>query len=147
MARQTIRVQRPNESLYDFVHNMRLAYDDMNESCLMTDGPIVMPEHFLNISMLVGMSHEGPYGHAKECIVTAFDPNFTLSAAEVTQQIRRQANHLDTLEAVTNCSAPPASAFLAGNQQNDDPPMVMPILIAVCDSEERHVIDWHMYCT
>jgi hypothetical protein len=56
MARQLIRVQRPDESLSDIVHNMRHAYDDLNESCLMVDGLVVMPEHFLIIFMLVGMS-------------------------------------------------------------------------------------------
>jgi hypothetical protein len=49
MARQLIRVQRPDEFLSDFVHNMRHAYDDLNESCLMADGLVVMPEHYLII--------------------------------------------------------------------------------------------------
>jgi hypothetical protein len=120
MARQIIRVQRLDESLSDFVHNTRHAYDDLDESCLMADGHVVMPEHFLSIFMLVGMSQEGPYGQAKQCIVNAFDPTLSLSASEVLQQflqqIMRQADHLDTPAAVVDITAPPASALLAGSQ-------------------------------
>jgi hypothetical protein len=74
LARQLIRVQRPDESLSEFVHNMGQAYDDLNESCLMSDGLVVMLEHFLSIFIVVGMSQEGPYGQGKLCIVNAFDP-------------------------------------------------------------------------
>jgi hypothetical protein len=115
--RQLIRVQRPDESLSDFVHNMRQVYNDLNESCLMADGPIDMPEHFLSIFMQVGMSQEAPYyGHAKHCIVNASDPTFSLSAFEVSQDILHQANHLDTPKAVVDSTAPPVSAFFAGSQ-------------------------------
>jgi hypothetical protein len=115
LARQLIRVQRPDESLSDFVHNMRQAHDDMNESCLMDDGHVVMPEQFLSIFMLVGMSLEGPYGQAKQYIVNAFDPTLSLSASEVSQQILRQAYHLDTSAAVVDSTAPLVSAFFAGS--------------------------------
>ena len=66
LARQLIRVQRPDESLSDFVHNTRQTYVDLNESWLMADRPVVMPEQFLSLFVLVGMSHEGPYGQAKQ---------------------------------------------------------------------------------
>jgi hypothetical protein len=87
MARMPIRVQRPDESLWDFVHNMQHAYDDLNESCLMADVLVVMPEHVFNIFMLVGMSQEGPYGQAKHCTEYAFDSTMSLSATEVSHQI------------------------------------------------------------
>jgi hypothetical protein len=115
MARHLIRVQCPDESHSDFVHNMRHAYDDLNEFCLMADGHVVMPEHFLSIFMLVGMSQEDPYGQAKQCIVNVFDPTLSLSASEVSQQILRQADHLDTPAAVVDNTLPHVSAFLAGS--------------------------------
>jgi hypothetical protein len=62
LSRQLIRVPRPDESLTDFVHNMRNAYDDLNEFCFMVDGPVVLHERFLSIFMMVGMSQEGPFG-------------------------------------------------------------------------------------
>jgi hypothetical protein len=78
----------------------------------MADGHIVMPEHFLRIFMLVGMSQEGPYGQAKPCFVNTFDPTMPLSASEVSQQILRHTDHLDTHAAVMDSSTPPVFAFL-----------------------------------
>jgi hypothetical protein len=95
---------------------MRHAYDDLNESSLMVDGLVGMPKHFLIIFMLVDMSHEGPSCHAKKCIVNAFDPTLSLSAFEVSPQILRQADKLDTPAAVVDSTAPPVYAFLAGSQ-------------------------------
>jgi hypothetical protein len=66
LARHLIRVRRPNESLTDFVHNMRQTYDDLNESCLMADGPVLLHKHFLNCFILVGMFQEGANGQAKQ---------------------------------------------------------------------------------
>jgi hypothetical protein len=97
---------------------MRQAYDDLNESCLMADGHVVMPEHFISIFMLLGMSQEGPYSHAKQCIVNAFGPTLSLSAPEVSRQILRQGDHLDTPAAVVDSTAPPDCAFLAGSLPN-----------------------------
>jgi hypothetical protein len=77
LARELIRVQRPDEFLLDFVVNIRQAYDDVNESCLLVVGPVVMLEHFLSISTLVIMPQEGTSGLAKQCTVNAFDPSLS----------------------------------------------------------------------
>jgi hypothetical protein len=83
LARQLIRVQRRDESMSDFVHDMRPTYDDMNESCLLVDGTVVLHKHFLSIFMLVSLFQEGKFRLATRCIVNAFDPNLAQSAADI----------------------------------------------------------------
>jgi hypothetical protein len=67
--------------------------------------------------MLRGISSNGPFGHAKQCVINAFDTNYLMSADEVMANILHLAHNMD--EEVTapgmlppDTSAPPISAFV-----------------------------------
>jgi hypothetical protein len=49
LASQFIRQQRPGQTLTQFVHNMRQSYNELNESCMLADGPVTLPEHLFSI--------------------------------------------------------------------------------------------------
>jgi hypothetical protein len=95
LTSQLIRQQRPKETPTLFVHNMRQTYNELNESCMLADGPVTLPEHLFNIFILVGMSHAGHLGQAKQCIKYAFDPNVNVHVSALTEHLLRHADHLD----------------------------------------------------
>jgi hypothetical protein len=55
LAQQMIRQQRPVETPSQFAHNMRPTYNDLNESCMLGDGPIVMHELLFIIFAMIGI--------------------------------------------------------------------------------------------
>jgi hypothetical protein len=57
--------QRPGQSLSDYVHYMRLTFDDYNETCQMIDVSAAIHPHNLGLLMLRGISSTGPHDHAK----------------------------------------------------------------------------------
>jgi hypothetical protein len=114
LAQQLVRQQRPGETLTQFVHNMRQTYDDLNESCRLADGPVVLHEHLFSIFMLAGMSQDGNLGQAKQCIINAFDPNLAISPSQLTEHILRHAAHMDGSAVDPMTPLPGTAAFLAG---------------------------------
>jgi hypothetical protein len=69
--------------LNDYIHYMRQAFDDYNETCQMVDGSAAIHLHNLGMLMLRGISSTGPYGHAKQCVINAFDTYYMMSVDEV----------------------------------------------------------------
>jgi hypothetical protein len=70
--------------------------------------------------MLRGISSNGAFGQAKQCVINAFDTNYLMSADEVMASIIHLARNMD--EEVTalglpapDTSAPPISAFVGSN--------------------------------
>jgi hypothetical protein len=109
--------QRLGHSLTDYVHFMRQTFDDYNETCELIDGFATIHPHILGTLMLRGISSNGPFGHAKQCVINAFDTNYLPSAVEVMVSILHLAQNMD--EEVTapglsspDTSAPPISAFV-----------------------------------
>jgi hypothetical protein len=62
--------QRPSQSLAEYVHFMRHAFDDYNETCEMIDGSITFHPHHLGLLMLRGISNNGPFGKANSTSLT-----------------------------------------------------------------------------
>jgi hypothetical protein len=61
--------------------------------------------------MMVKTSVEGAFWQAEQFIVNAFDPNLTMSAAEVALKIIRHTDHLDTRVATTESTLPHVAPF------------------------------------
>jgi hypothetical protein len=68
-----MRGQRPGPSLPDYVHFMRHAFDDYNETCELIDGFAAIHSHNLGMRMLCGICSNGPFGQSKQCVISAFD--------------------------------------------------------------------------
>jgi hypothetical protein len=95
MAQHLARQQRPGESLSQYVHNIRHTYDELNESSMLADGPVVLPDNLFSISMLARLPRKGNLGQAKQCIINAFDPNLAISSSELTEHLLRHAAYMD----------------------------------------------------
>jgi hypothetical protein len=113
--------QRPGQSLKDYVHFMRKTFDDYTETYEMINGYAAIHPHNLRLLMLRGSSSTGHFGHAKQCVINAFDTHYLLSAGEVMANILHPAqnmdeNPLDQAMPTTPCPAPPISAFVAAGR-------------------------------
>jgi hypothetical protein len=110
--------QRPGISLTKFVHFMRQTFDDYNETCEINDGYVAIHPHNLGLLMLRGISSTGQFGHAKQCVINAFDTNYLMSADEMMANILHIAQNTDeelpdpALTAHEGL-APPISTFVA----------------------------------
>jgi hypothetical protein len=107
--------QRHGQSLSDYVHYMRQAFDDYNEICQMVDGSAAIHPH--KLLMLRGISSTGAYGQAKQCVINAFDTSYLLSTYEVMTIVLHLAHNMDD-DAAPGATAPYAppphiSAFVA----------------------------------
>jgi hypothetical protein len=69
---------RHGHSLSDYVHYMRQTFYDYNQTCQMVDGSASIHPHNLGLLMLHGISSNGPHGHAKQCVINAFDTDYLL---------------------------------------------------------------------
>jgi hypothetical protein len=67
--------------------------------------------------MLRGIFNTGPFGHAKQCVMNAFDTDYMLSANELMANILHVAHNTDEDDAPSatapDTSPPPISAFVA----------------------------------
>jgi hypothetical protein len=61
---------------------MRKTFDDYNETCEMIDGYAAIHPHNLGVLML-----RGHFGHAKHCVINAFNTNNLMSEHEVMANI------------------------------------------------------------
>jgi hypothetical protein len=70
--------------------------------------------------MLRGIFNTGPFGQAKQCVITAFDTNYMLLAHEVMANILHLAHNTDEDDApgatAPDTSPPPISAFVAAGR-------------------------------
>jgi hypothetical protein len=110
--------QRPGQSLIVYVHFIRQTFDDYNETCEMIDGYAAIHPHNLELLMLRGISSTRHFGHAKQCVVNAFDTSYLLSADEVMANILHLAHNMDDeppdqAQPTTTSPTPPISAFVA----------------------------------
>jgi hypothetical protein len=76
--------------------------------------PVELHDDFLGIVIFMGVSQDGVFGHVKQCIVNAFDPNLAMSATEATHQILSKPKHLDNPSFAIDLTLPHVTAFLAG---------------------------------
>jgi hypothetical protein len=99
---------------------MRQTFDDYNETCQMVDGSAAIHPHNLGLLMLRGISINGPHGHAKQCVINAFDTKYMMSADEVMASILHLPHNMDADVApdttAPNISSPPISAFVAAGR-------------------------------
>jgi hypothetical protein len=107
--------------LTDYVHFTRHTFDDYNETCEPTDSSTAIHPHNMGLLMLRGISSNGPFGDAKQCVTNAFDTNYLMSANEVMANIRHLAQNMDedvlapSLPAPDG-PAPPIFAFVASGR-------------------------------
>jgi hypothetical protein len=98
-------MQRPRQSQTDYVHFMRHTLDDYNETCELVYGSAAIHPHKQGMPMKRGISSTGPFDHAKQCVVNAFDTNYLMSADEVMVSILHLAHNMD--EGVAAPGLPP----------------------------------------
>jgi hypothetical protein len=87
--------QRPGRTLIVYVHFMRHIFDGYNETCEMIDASCAIHPHHLGLFMQRGILSTRPFGHAKQCVINAFDTNCLLSADEVMASILFVTPHMD----------------------------------------------------
>jgi hypothetical protein len=87
--------QRHGQSLTAYVYFMRQTFDDYNEACRMIEGSAAIHPHNLGLLMLRGISSTGPFGHAKQCVINAFDTVYMMYADEVMAMILHMAHNID----------------------------------------------------
>jgi hypothetical protein len=104
-----VPMQRLGHSLTDYVDFMRQTSDDYNETCELIDGAAAIHPHNLGLLMLRGISCTGPFGHAKQCVINAFDTNYLLSADEVMASILHPAQNMDEEVSTPGLPAPDMS--------------------------------------
>jgi hypothetical protein len=100
---------------------MRKTFDDYNETCQFIDGSAAIHPHNLGLVMLRGISNTGPFGHAKHCVINAFDTDYLLSADEVMAIILHltQSMHEEVRTPgmpAPDTSPPPIFAFVAAGR-------------------------------
>jgi hypothetical protein len=59
------------------------------------DGSAAIHPHNLGQLMMRGVSSNGPFGHAKQCVIDAFDTNYLMSAVEVMASILHLVQNMD----------------------------------------------------
>jgi hypothetical protein len=109
--------QHHGQSLTDYVQFMRQTFDDYNETCQLMDGCTAIHPHNLGLLMLRGISSTGPFGHAKQRVINAFDTDYMLSADEVMANILHLAHNMDEEVSApgmpaADTSPPPISVFV-----------------------------------
>jgi hypothetical protein len=97
---------------------MRQTFDDYNVTCQIIDGSAAIHPHNLGLLMQRGISHTGPFGQAKHCVINAFDTYYLMSADEVMPNILHLAHNMDEETSaqgapVPDASHPPIFAFVA----------------------------------
>jgi hypothetical protein len=115
---------------------MRQTFDDYNKTCQMVDGSAAIHPHNLGLLMLRGISSYGPHGHAKQCVINAFDEDYLLSADEVMASILHLAHNMDEDDAPDttppNISPLLISAFVVAGRGSHigrgHPPVVLAVV-------------------
>jgi hypothetical protein len=86
----------------------------------MVDGSAAIHPHNLDLLMLRGISSTGPHGHAKQCVINAFETDYMLSVDDVMANILHLAHNMDEDDApaatTPHTSPPPISAFVAAGR-------------------------------
>jgi hypothetical protein len=100
---------RPGKSLSDYVHFLRRAFDEHNETCHLIDGFAAIHPHSLGLLMLRGISSSGPFGQAKRCVINVFDTDYLMSADEVMASILHLAQNMDEDAGAPSMPAPDTS--------------------------------------
>jgi hypothetical protein len=113
-------IQRPRQSLSDYVHYMRQTFDDYNETCHMVDCSAAIHPHNLGFLILRGIPNTDPNGQAIQCVINAFDTDYMMSADEVMANILHLAHNTDEDDApgatAPDTSPPPIAAFVAAGR-------------------------------
>jgi hypothetical protein len=112
--------QASGQSVSAYVHAVKQHFDELNECLQLKDGSAAIHPHVLTLVKIRGLSNVGQYGHAKQCVISAFDTDFILSADRVMGSIIHQARNLDTDVSVKSDSADsgvPVNAFLADRKR------------------------------
>jgi hypothetical protein len=86
--------QRSGQSLTEYVHFMRQAFDNYNETCKMIDGSATIHHHQMGLLKLRGISSTIPFGQAKLSVINAFDTNYLMSTDEVMARIFHMAQNM-----------------------------------------------------
>jgi hypothetical protein len=102
---------------------MRQTFVDYNETCELMDVSAAINPPSLGMLMLRGISNNGPFGQAKQCVINALDTNYLMSADEVMANILQLAQNMDDdlpESTLTNPlgPAPPISAFVAARRKS-----------------------------
>jgi hypothetical protein len=101
-----------------YVHAVKQHFDELNECMQLKDGYVAIHPHVLALVMIRGLSNFGQYGQAKQCVISAFDTDFIMSADKVMGSIIHPAQNLDAEDNVTSDSvAHPVNAFLADRKR------------------------------
>jgi hypothetical protein len=104
--------------------------------------------------MLRGISSTGPFGHAKQCVINAFDTHYMLSANEVMASILHLAHIMDEEACAPGAtspdpSSPPISAFVVvgrGSHSGRGHPHVALAVVAASPTSAAHVAACTTYC-
>jgi hypothetical protein len=124
--------QRPGQSLTEYVHFMRQTFDEYNEPCEMINGSAAIHRHNLGLLMLRGISITGHFGHAKQCVINAFDTNYFLPADEVMANILHLAENMDEDVATPGQQALTALPLSSA-------PLSMLVAVPIADAGTTHV--------
>jgi hypothetical protein len=100
--------QRHGQSMTGCVHFMRQTID-YNETCELVDGFAAIHPHNLGMLMLRGISNNGPFGQAKQCVINPFDTSYLMTAHEVMANILHLAHNMDEEVAAPGLPAPDTS--------------------------------------
>jgi hypothetical protein len=57
--------------LTDYDHVIRQTFDDYNDTCDLIDGSAAIHPSNMRLLMLRGISSNGPFGQAKQCVINA----------------------------------------------------------------------------
>jgi hypothetical protein len=113
--------ERPCHSVTEYVHFMRHTFDGYTETCEMIDGSALIHPDNLGLMMLRDISNTEHIGHAKQCVINAFDTNYLMSADEVMDSILHLAHNmdeelLDSALTAHDGPTPSIAAFVAGGR-------------------------------
>jgi hypothetical protein len=86
---------RPRQSLTEYVYFMRQSFDDYNETSDMIDSSYAIHPHHLGLLMLRGISTTGQSGHAKQCVINAFDTLYLMSSDVTMANITHLAQNIE----------------------------------------------------
>jgi hypothetical protein len=104
-----VLMQRPGQSLTDYVHFMRQTFDGYNEACHLIDGSAAIHPHSLGLLILRGISSTCPLGQAKQCVMNAVNTDYMTYADEVMASILHLAHNMDEEASASGAPSPDTS--------------------------------------
>jgi hypothetical protein len=146
---------RPGHPLTEYVHFMRQAFDDYNETCEIIDSSAAIHPYHMGRLMLSSTTSTCQFSQGKYCVIDAFDTNYLLSANDVMASILHLAKNMETelpcMDLSTHdVTTPPVSAFIwqlaVGSMVDVVTPVVaVVLLVAVCLISKAHAVAWTTY--